>query len=103
MLFLQIITPVVLLNLLGSVQNIERSFLSAYAINSDKQKGHIHHRNTYDPVGTLLGRFYCLNSDADQGDALAYDHSYWGSDVIYVQATNRVGFSFINSYGSIGK
>lgn len=72
--------------------------LSAYAINSDKQKGHIHHRNTYDPVGTLLGRFYCLNSDADQGDALAYDHSYWGSDVIYVQATNRVGFSFINSY-----
>ena len=68
--------------------------LSSYASNATQQKGKISYRNTYN-AGTVKGQFYELNTANSGG---AYEPSYWGSDVVYVQAKNSLGRAYTNSY-----
>lgn len=68
--------------------------LSDYASNAEQQKGKISQRNIYN-AGKLKGQFYELNTSHSNAE---YEHSYWGSDVVYVQAKNTLGRSYTNDF-----
>ena len=69
--------------------------LKDYAINAEQQKGGKVSLRTVYRAGQLAGQFFELTTYHCNGD---YESSYWGSDVIYVQAKNTLSRSFTNDF-----
>ena len=68
-----------------------KGFNDAYAINSDKNSSITLYKSW--SAGTVAGCFYEFNEESGSST----QHSYWGSDILYIQTKSDVNSSFESS------